>query len=109
MKCSQEIFDLLSTLYGFSPSESEVLTLLCEEDSMRVDEMAEKLGKDRSTVQRYVSKLNASGLLKRRSVSAENGRGRFYEYFIDKKSVKKRVKRRLDAWTEDKLEKLENL
>lgn len=107
MGCSQEVKDLLKTLYGLSSSESEVLTLLCDGEGRRIEVIAEEVGKDRSTVQRYISKLRAVGLVSRRAET--EGRGRFYIYRIDKEKMKKKVKNRLDEWVDEKLEELERI
>ncbi len=109
MECPQEIKELMKTLYGFSPSESQVMTVLCEEDSLRVEEMAEILDKDRSTVQRYVSKLRAAGLIKRNSVTKEKGKGRYYVYHIDKEKMKEKIRNKLDSWKKEKEEELEKI
>ncbi len=109
MECSQELKDLMKTLYNFSSSESQVLILLCEEEGMRIDEMAEKLGKDRSTVQRYVSKLQATDLVKRESVTTQKGKGRFFRYFLNKEEVKKKILSRLEEWKKEKEEEVEKI
>ncbi len=109
MKCSQELKDLLKTLYNFSPSESQILILLCEEKDMRIDEMAEKIGKDRSTVQRYISKLQATDLVKRNSFTTEKGKGRYFRYFLDKENVKNKILDRLENWKKEKEEEIKKL
>lgn len=107
MECSQEFKDLLKTLYGLSPSESEVLTLLCDGKGRRIEKIAEELGKDRSTVQRYVSKLRAVGLISRESET--EGRGRYYVYRIESERMKNKVRERLDEWVEEKIDELEKI
>lgn len=109
MSCPPELQELLKTLYDLSPAESEVLARLCEEEA-GVEELAEALGKDRSTVQRYISPLRAAGLVSRRPVGTEDGRGRAYRYYIEDVAVlKDRVRNRLQEWEEEKLAVLDEL
>lgn len=107
MSCPPELHALLKTLYDLSPAESEVLATLCSGEA-RVEELAAKLGKDRSTVQRYISPLRAAGLVSRRPVGTDDGRGRAYTYYVEDKDVlKERVRERLQEWEAEKLAVLE--
>lgn len=109
MSCPPELHDLLKTLYDLSPAESEVLATLCEGEA-RVEALAAELDKDRSTVQRYISPLRAAGLVSRRPVRTEDGRGRAYAYYIaDMDVLKERVRNRLAEWTEERVAVLEEL
>lgn len=109
MDCPTEIKQLLKVLYNLSSSETEVMYLLCDNEA-RASEIAEELGKDRSTIQRYLSKLRTTGLIKRESVVEEGKKGRFYVYSVpDKDEMKQKVKKRMDEWENEKLEVLEDL
>lgn len=109
MRCPPPLQELLETLYNLSPRETEVLTLLCDGEA-RIEEIAEELGKDRSTVQRYVSSLRAANLIDRRAVTTEGGKGRSYVYYVgDTDELKERIRDRLDEWEGQKLEKLDEL
>ncbi|MFB6166912.1 MAG: helix-turn-helix domain-containing protein [Candidatus Nanohaloarchaea archaeon] len=109
MKCPPELTELLKTLYSLSPAESEVFASLCSEEAS-VEELAERLGKDRSTVQRYLSSLQTAGLITRRPDTSPNRKGRKYVYYVpDKEELKVQIKQRLEDWEEDKVSKLEEL
>ncbi|MCJ7479189.1 MAG: MarR family transcriptional regulator [Candidatus Nanohaloarchaeota archaeon QJJ-7] len=108
MRCPPELTELLKTLYNLSPAESEVFASVCGEE-WTVEELSEALERDRSTVQRYLSSLQAAGLISRRTGSTSE-RGRSYVYFVsDKDELKDRIKQRLDDWEHEKVEKLEEL
>ena len=109
MECPTEIKQLLKVLYNLSTSETEVMYYLCNNEA-RASEIAEELGKDRSTVQRYLSTLRTTGLVKRESIVEEGKKGRYYIYSVpDKKVMKQKVKDKMDEWEEEKLEVLDNL
>lgn len=109
MKCPTEIKQLLKVLYNLSSSETEVLYYLCDNEA-RASDIAEELGKDRSTVQRYLSKLQSTGLVERESRVEEGKRGRHYIYSVpDKDEMKAEVKDRMTEWEEEKMNVLEEL
>lgn len=109
MQCPTEIKELLKVLYNLSSSETEVMYYLCNNEA-RTSEIAKELGKDRSTVQRYLSKLQTTGLLQRESKVKDGKKGRYYIYSVpDKDKMKQEVKDRLKDWEDEKLEVLEEL
>ena len=109
MKCPREIKDLLKVLYNLSPSETEVMYYLCDNEA-RASDIGEELWKDRSTVQRYLSKLRSAGLVERESVVKEGKKGRFYVYTVrDKEELKQKIENRLDTWKDEKPEVLEDM
>ena len=109
MQCPGEMKELLKVLYNLSGSESEVMYYLCNNEA-RATEIAEELGKDRSTVQRYLSKLQSTGLVQRESKVEKGKKGRYYIYRIkDKKQMKEEVKQRMKQWEKEKMEVLEDI
>lgn len=109
MECPTEIKQLLKVLYNLSSSETEVMYYLCNNEG-RASDIAEELDKDRSTVQRYLSKLRTAGLVERESIVEEGKRGRYYIYSVpDKEEMKKKVRRRMKDWEEEKIQVLEQL
>lgn len=109
MKCPGEIKELLKVLYNLSGSETEVLYYLCNNEA-KASEIAEELGKDRSTIQRYLSKLRSTGLVKRESLVEEGKKGRSYVYSIsDKSEMKNKIHERMDEWKKEKMEVLEDI
>ncbi|MFB6144743.1 MAG: ArsR family transcriptional regulator [Candidatus Nanohaloarchaea archaeon] len=109
MNCPTEIKELLEVLYNLSGSETEVMYYLCD-NKARASEIAGELGKDRSTIQRYLSKLRTAGLVERETVNEEGKRGRYYVYSVpDKQKMKQRVRRRMEEWSDERLSALERL
>lgn len=109
MKCPTEIKQLLKVLYNLSSSETEVLYYLCKEEA-EASEIAEDIGKDRSTVQRYLSKLQSTGLVQRESVVEKGKRGRSYVYSVpDKDEMKEKITERMDEWKYEKLDVLKDM
>lgn len=109
MKCPTEIKQLLKVLYNLSSSETEVLYYLCDNEA-RASDIADELGKDRSTVQRYLSKLQSTGLVERESKVEEGKRGRYYIYSVpDKDEMKSEVKERMKEWEQEKMDVLDQL
>ncbi|MFB6175021.1 MAG: ArsR family transcriptional regulator [Candidatus Nanohalobium sp.] len=109
MRCPGEIKELLKVLYNLSGSETQVMYYLCDNEA-RASKIAEELGKDRSTIQRYLSKLRSTGLIERESVVQDGKRGRYYVYTVpDKEEMKEEVRQRMSEWEEEKLEVLDEL
>lgn len=109
MECPTEIKQLLKVLYNLSSSETEVMYYLCNNQA-RASKIAEDLGKDRSTVQRYLSKLQTTGLIERESVVEEGKRGRHYIYSVSsKEKMKEKIKQRMEEWEKEKLDVLDEL
>lgn len=109
MDCPPRLKELLEVIYSLSGAETEVLVELCR-NSHRASTLAEELGKDRTTVQRYLSKLRAAGLVERTSVNEEGVRGRYYVYSVpDKEELKEEIRKRLDAWEKERLEVLDDI
>ncbi len=76
MKCSD------ACKYLFKIGEHEFKTyLLLTKKPYRVEEIAEKTGKDRSTVQRYLKKLMKCGMAKRKRRLIRDGGGHYYIYY----------------------------
>lgn len=100
---------LLKVLYNLSGSETQVLYYLCDVEA-RASEIADELGKDRSTVQRYLSKLRSTGLVEREAVVEDGKRGRYYVYTVpDKGKMKERIRQRMQEWEDDKMDVLDEL
>lgn len=109
LQCPPELQELLKTLYDLSPQEAEVFTYLCDRET-RIREIAEAFGKDRSTIQRYVSTLRSADLVSRRSVTTDSGKGRYFVYYVrDKDELKQKIRDRLEQWEEEKLARLDEL
>lgn len=102
MECSHELEELLRTVFNLNSREIDVLMTLCDGE-MKVDEMAEQMDLDRSTVQRYVSGLRKTGLISRRK------EGRKHVYSVDTDSLKREASQRLEAWVDEKRKAIEDI
>lgn len=109
MKCPGEIRELLKVLYNLTGSETEVLYYLCDNEA-EASEIADDLDKDRSTVQRYLSKLRTTGLLKRESVVEDGKKGRSYVYTVpDKSEMKEEIHEKMEEWEQEKMSVLDEI
>jgi predicted transcriptional regulator len=89
--------DLLCCAFGLRNSELDVYFSLIA-GLRKVEEIAERIGKDRSTVQRVLNKLHSKGLVKRDSQRIERG-GYFYEYTAQSTEfVREQILAQLEEW-----------
>lgn len=102
MECSPELEELLEVVFNLSSREIDVLMALCGSD-LSVEEISEELDRDRSTVQRYLSGLKKSGLVK---VSKD---GRKHIYSVDRDSLREEALKQLEIWSENKRDAIEQI
>ena len=69
-ECDRRVRSLLEVVYDFSDAEIETLLLLCRAGEARVAELSTLAGKDRSTVQRLLTRLTSTGLICRESTAS---------------------------------------
>ena len=100
MKCPYELEEVFQVVFNLSGSEIDILMHLCDSPGTP-KKISEAVGKDRSTVQRYLSNLMKTGLVNRERVDKE-GRGRSFKYSVDKDALRDNVKDELKAWYEDR-------
>jgi len=88
--------DILCCLFNLRSFEIDIFYRLATSGPSSVDEIAEKIGKDRTTVHRILSKLTNAGLCYRETVALREG-GYYHIYFTSKpEEIKNECKRRLD-------------
>lgn len=90
--------DVLSCVLGLSELEAKIFDLLTEEE-LGVAEIAKKVDRDRSTVQRIVKNLIAIGIVSRRSVALKRGR-KFVYKAIKKEKIKQKLLSELNSFYE---------
>jgi len=100
MKCPYELEEVFQVVFNLSGSEIDVLMHLCDNPGTP-KKISEAVGKDRSTVQRYLSSLMKTGLINRERVDRE-GKGRSFRYSVDKEALRENVKEALEEWYEDR-------
>ena len=102
MKCSPELEELLNVVFKLKSREVDILMELCGSE-MTVKQLSEKIGLDRTTVQRYLSGLEKANLVK----ISKNGREHVYS--MDAQSLKEKASQELETWTEEKQKAIEKL
>jgi len=89
--------DLLCCAFGLRNSELDVYFSLIS-GPKTVEQIAERIGKDRSTVQRVLNKLHSKGLAKRDTHKIQRG-GYFYEYSAEETEiVRDQILLQLEEW-----------
>jgi predicted transcriptional regulator len=90
--------DLVQCAFSLAEFEVEVYYRLSQSGPLRTDELASKMGKDRSTVYRALQKLMTCGMVYRETKSIERG-GYFHVYkAIGKELLRERLERCVNDW-----------
>jgi predicted transcriptional regulator len=89
--------DLLCCAFGLRNSELDVYFSLIA-GPKTVEQIVERIGKDRSTVQRVLNKLHSKGLAKRDTHTITRG-GYYYEYSAEESEiVRDQILAQLEEW-----------
>ncbi len=97
--------DLLSCLYNLKPTDLEVLLTVAKNEDATLDQIAEKVKRDRSSVHRILSKLLSANLITRQTQTIKGG-GYYHTYsMVEPEKIKKYAKERVKEIT-DSLELL---
>lgn len=89
--------DLLCCAFGLRNSELDVYFELIS-GSKNVEQIAERINRDRSTVQRVLNKLHSKGLVMRDTHKIQRG-GYYYEYSAeDTEVVRNQILAQLEEW-----------
>ncbi|MFQ3308569.1 MAG: putative transcriptional regulator [Candidatus Nanohaloarchaea archaeon] len=102
MECSPELEEVLKVVFNLNSREIDILMVLCD-CSLMVQDIEAEVGLERSTVQRYLSSLKKTGLVK---VSKE---GRKHVYEVDKSELKDQAHNRLEEWCDEKDEAINQI
>jgi predicted transcriptional regulator len=98
---------VLRCSFGLSNAEYRVLRLLLASGELSVEELAGKLAKDRTTVQRTAAFLVRKGLVRRRQYNLEKGGYQYYYNAQDRERIKARVQEQFDRFTRVVREEIE--
>lgn len=99
---------MLRNLLSLSDTELRVYKILLAANGQRVSDVAKKVGRDRSSVQRSLGDLLSAGLITRDTERISDG-GYYYTYFaVPPAQVKKELERCIDDWHEAALESLDD-
>ena len=90
--------DLVQCAFSLNEFEVEVYNRLTEVGAKRADDLADLMGKDRSTVYRALQKLMACGMCFRETKSIE--RGGYYHVYraISRDELKQKLEHCVDDW-----------
>ncbi|HUL38777.1 MAG TPA: helix-turn-helix domain-containing protein [Methanomassiliicoccales archaeon] len=90
--------DLVQCAFSLGEFEVEVYYKLMESGPLRADELASKMGKDRSTVYRALQKLMTCGMVYRETKSIE--RGGYYHVYraISREMLRGRLEKCVEDW-----------
>ncbi len=100
MECSPELEELLKVVFDLNGREIDVLMVLCDGEKT-VSDICEHIDLDRSTVQRYLSSLKKTGLVK------TSKDGRKHVYSVDRSELRVQLKDNLDSWYEEKKDSIQ--
>ena len=90
--------DLLRCMYNLSDMDMEVLRLLLAEGPFRAEDLAERLGKDRSTVYRSLQKLVSCQVISKETKSLERG-GYYHVYAtVPRDVLRERLEHCVEEW-----------
>jgi predicted transcriptional regulator len=90
--------DLVQCAFSLAEFEVEVYYQLSQTGPLRADELAAKMGRDRSTVYRSLQKLMTCGMVYRETKSIERG-GYFHLYnAIGRELLRERLERCVNDW-----------
>ncbi|QLH74453.1 MAG: helix-turn-helix domain-containing protein [Methanomassiliicoccales archaeon] len=90
--------DLVQCAYSLNEFEVQVYNRLLELGPMRADDLADRMGKDRSTVYRALQKMMSCGICFRETKSIE--RGGYYHVYraIGKEELKVKLRACVENW-----------
>ncbi len=90
--------DIVQCAFNLNEFEIEVYKLVSMHELIRADELADLMGKDRSTVYRALQKLISCGMCFRETKNLEKG-GYYHAYkAIDRKDLVKRLEHCIEDW-----------
>ncbi|MBR9693192.1 MarR family transcriptional regulator [Candidatus Woesearchaeota archaeon] len=102
------IDQVLRCSFGLSNPEFRILKVLLSKGEKSVEDVAEILGKDRTTVQRSMKTLVAKGLVKRRQYNLDNGGYQYHYLPQDKAIVKERIQQHFESFAKNVRDEIES-
>jgi predicted transcriptional regulator len=100
--------DLVQCAFSLGEFEVQVYMGLSRQGPVRADELAQTMGKDRSTVYRALQKLMSCGMVYRETKSIQRG-GYFHVYrAIGKELLRKRLEQCVNDWYDRMREALDH-
>jgi predicted transcriptional regulator len=91
--------ELLTCLYNLKPTDLEVLLTTAKNPDATIDQIAQKVQRDRSSVHRILAKLVSANLVTKQSKSIKGG-GYYHTYaMVEPEKIKKHAKERVEEIT----------
>ncbi len=107
----KECEDILECIAGFGDLEKEIYLSMLEEDEMTVDEVAEKVGKERSTVFRSLKTLLENDFVEKDTRGLDGGSYVNVYNAVPPQKVSQRMRERVENWrdlVEDMIDEFED-
>lgn len=102
MECSPELEELLKVVFDLNGREIDVLMVLCDGEKT-VSDIGDHVDLERSTVQRYLSSLKKTGLVK------TSRDGRKHVYSVDRSELSNQLEQSLESWYEEKKDSIQQI
>ncbi len=102
MECSPELEELLRVVFDLNGREIDVLMVLCDGEKT-VSDICDHIELERSTVQRYLSSLKKTGLVK------TSRDGRKHVYSVNRGELRDQLDESLDSWYEEKKDSIQQI
>lgn len=94
---NMECAEIIKCVYNLSDTDVKALDSLLDDEGIRASDVAEKIGKDRSTAHRSLEKLVACGMCsKERRAGHPRGFANYYQRIPNQELLKK-TEQKLDA------------
>ena len=102
--------EIIQCSYGLGRGDYKVFELLLKQKEPKtIKELSEMLSKERTTIQKVVTKLVNKGIVKRRQMNLSSG-GYVFVYFIkNKEKIKQEIKEIMKQWCEDAMKAIDLL
>ncbi|MBN2567356.1 winged helix-turn-helix transcriptional regulator [Candidatus Woesearchaeota archaeon] len=99
--CTKIPFDqIVRCGFGITKTDFLLLEALMTHDNRPVQELADAVGKERSTVQKSISRLLEKGIIERRQKNLGRGGYIFVYHIHDKADLKERIGENFRNWSE---------
>ncbi|UCC93471.1 MAG: HTH domain-containing protein [Thermoplasmata archaeon] len=90
--------DLLRCMYNLSDMDMEALRLLLDEGPFKAEDLADRLGRDRSTVYRSLQKLVSCQVISKETRSLKRG-GYYHVYAaVPREVLRERLEHCIEQW-----------
>ena len=93
-----EKHEMLAHLYGITETDAQAYFHLLGEDTLNIQEIADKLGRDRTTAQKTVKKLVEHDLVHRRKINLTKGGIKYCYEALPFSLIKGKMLDKLDTW-----------